>query len=246
MIGILFKKFILFFCYLSYILRKLTKDCISEALSSGNINASDILSVSSSSMREGIVLYDKDGTELWAVANVDSRAGDEVKYLKENFDGIEEEFYKQSGQTFALGAIPRVMWVKNNMPETYEKVSKISMISDWILYKLSGVISSDPSNGGTAGIFSLESRNWVASMCTKVGIKDDIFPPCVEVGTVIGKVTSDDSGLDNSTLVVQGGGDVQLGSAGLGIVEDDVLGVIDVTIKKVQISFEIFCILIIV
>jgi autoinducer-2 kinase len=198
----------------------LTKQCINEALKFGNINASDILSISSSSMREGIILYDKDGNELWAVANVDSRASDEVKYLKENFDGIEEEFYKQSGQTFALGAIPRIMWVKNNMPEVYEKVSKISMISDWILFKLSGVISSDPSNSGTTGIFSLESRSWIQSMCTKVGIKDDIFPPCVEVGTVIGKVISNDSVLDKSTLVVQGGGDVQLGSAGLGIVED--------------------------
>jgi len=198
----------------------LTKECIDEALSSQDIEASDILSVSSSSMREGIVLYDIDGNELWAVANVDSRASNEVKYLKENFDGVEEEFYQLSGQTFALGAIPRVMWVKNNMPDIYEKVAKISMISDWILFKLSGVISSDPSNGGTAGIFSLESRDWVPDMCTKVGIKDDIFPPCVEVGTVIGKVTSKNSGLDSSTLVVQGGGDVQLGSAGLGIVED--------------------------
>jgi autoinducer 2 (AI-2) kinase len=199
---------------------ELTKECISEALSSGSINPSDILAVSSSSMREGIVLYDKDGTELWAVANVDSRAAKEVKYLKEHFEGIEEEFYNLSGQTFALGAIPRVMWVKNNLPDIYEKVAKISMISDWILYKLSGVISSDPSNAGTAGIFSLDSRDWVASMCTKVGIKDDIFPQCVEVGTVIGDITADDCELDSNTVVVQGGGDVQLGSAGLGIVED--------------------------
>jgi len=197
----------------------LTCDCISEALSSGNIDPKDILAVSSTSMREGIVLYDKDGKELFAVANVDARADKEVKYLKENFSGIEEEFYKESGQTFALGALPRVMWLKNNKSEVYEKVAKISMISDWILYKLCGNITSDPSNGGTAGIFSLEKREWVASMATKVGIKDTIFPPVYEVGEVIGKVTDTTSGLDSATLVVQGGGDVQLGSAGLGVVE---------------------------
>lgn len=197
----------------------LTKDCISEALSSGDINPKDILAVSSTSMREGIVLYDENGVELFAVANVDARADKEVKYLKENFYGIEEEFYKESGQTFALGALPRIMWLKNNKPDVYEKVAKISMISDWILYKLCGNITSDPSNGGTAGIFSLEKREWIASMALKVGVKDDIFPPVYEVGEVIGKVTNSESRLENSTLVVQGGGDVQLGSAGLGVVE---------------------------
>ncbi|MDB2405442.1 autoinducer-2 kinase [Arcobacteraceae bacterium] len=197
----------------------LTQDCISKAIKSGNIDAKDILAVSSTSMREGIVLYDKEGVELFAVANVDARASAEVKYLKENFDGIEEDFYKLSGQTFALGALPRIMWLKNNKPDIYEKVAKISMISDWILYKLCGKITSDPSNGGTAGIFSLEKRDWISEMATKVGIKDDIFPQTLEVGVVIGSVTNSSSGLDSSTLVVQGGGDVQLGSAGLGVVE---------------------------
>ena len=197
----------------------LTLNCIKKSIELASISSKDILAVSSTSMREGIVLYDKDGAELFAVANVDARASKEVKYLKENFAGIEEEFYKLSGQTFALGALPRILWLKNNKPNIYEKVAKIGMISDWILYKLSGIFSTDPSNGGTTGIFSLEKRDWVANMAFKVGIKDDIFPKVYEVGDVLGKVTNTTCGLDNSTLVVQGGGDVQLGSAGLGVVE---------------------------
>lgn len=198
---------------------ELTISCIQESIQLANIDAKDIVAVSSTSMREGIVLYDKEGKELFAVANVDARAADEVKYLKEHFSGFEEEFYKESGQTFALGAIPRIMWLKNNKLELYNQVAKIGMISDWILYKLSGVFSSDPSNGGTSGIFSLEKRDWVTSMASKVGLKDDIFPLTYEVGEVIGKVTNSSCGLASSTLVVQGGGDVQLGSAGLGVVE---------------------------
>ena len=197
----------------------LTQNCITEAISKSKIDAKDILSISSTSMREGIVLYDKNGKELFAVANVDARASNEVKYLKENFLDIEEKFYKNSGQTFALGALPRILWLKNNKPEVYEKVSSFSMISDWILYKLSGVIANDPSNAGTSGIFSLEKRDWLPSMAKEVGIKNDIFPKTYEVGEVIGKVTNTTCGLDSSTLVTMGGGDVQLGSAGLGVVE---------------------------
>ena len=91
------------------------------------LNGEDILALSATSMREGIVLYDANGEELWAVANVDARAEKEVKFLKENFAGLEEEFYASSGQTFALGALPRILWLKNNHPEMYEKVAHISI-----------------------------------------------------------------------------------------------------------------------
>ena len=197
-------------------------ECIKESLASANLKGEDIVALSATSMREGIVLYDKKGKELWAVANVDARAADEVKYLKENFAGIEEEFYELSGQTFALGALPRIMWLKNNKPEVYERVANISMIGDWILARLSGVIASDPSNGGTTGIFSLANRDWRSDMASKVGLKDDIFPPVLEVGTLMGRVSekaSLETGLSTATKVVMGGGDVQLGSAGLGVVE---------------------------
>ncbi len=204
----------------------LTVECIKESIKLSAVRAEDIVAVSATSMREGIVLYDAKGKELWAVANVDARAVDEVKFLKENFDGMEEEFYTLSGQTFALGALPRIMWLKNHKPEIYEKVASVSMIGDWILAKLSGVIATDPSNGGTTGIFSLKERDWVASMATKVGLKDTIFPPVLEVGTVMGNVINQDSGLSSTTKVVMGGGDVQLGAAGLGVTKEGQVAVL--------------------
>jgi len=201
----------------------LTVWCIQEALREAKLQGSDILAVSATSMREGIVLYDKEGEALWGVANVDARADKEVRFLKENYKGIEEAFYQESGQTFALGALPRILWLKNSRPKLYEKVATISMIGDWILAKLSGVIATDPSNGGTTGIFSLKERDWVESMATKVGIKDTIFPPTLEAGSVMGVVTKEASnmtGLSTLTKVVMGGGDVQLGAVGLGVVKE--------------------------
>ncbi len=201
----------------------LTVWCIQTALSNAELQGSDISAVSATSMREGIVLYDKEGEALWGVANVDARADKEVRYLKENYDGVEEAFYQVSGQTFALGALPRILWLKNNRPELYEKVASISMIGDWILAKLSGIIATDPSNGGTTGIFSLKERGWDDSMAKQVGIKADIFPPVLETGTLMGMVREEaakETGLSTSTKVVMGGGDVQLGAAGLGVVKE--------------------------
>lgn len=55
--------------------------CIKEAMEKGHIFPSQIKAVSSTSMREGIVLYDRDGNEIWACPNVDSRADEEARYL---------------------------------------------------------------------------------------------------------------------------------------------------------------------
>jgi autoinducer 2 (AI-2) kinase len=202
---------------------ELALSCIKSAISKAGIESDEILAVSAASMREGIVLYDENKEAIWAVANVDARADKEVRYLRENFQDIEKRFYKISGQTFALGALPRILWLKNNQPELYEKVRYISMIGDWILAKLSGIIATDPSNGGTTGIFNLKDRDWDKSMAKEVGINCDIFVPCLEPGEVIGSISekaSKESGLSQNTKVVMGGGDVQLGAVGLGVVNE--------------------------
>jgi autoinducer 2 (AI-2) kinase len=201
---------------------KIVATCIQGAILDANVNSADIKAVTATSMREGIVLYDVDHNELFGVANVDARADKEVAHINTAYPDLEKEFYALSGQTFALGALPRLIWVKNNKPAIYKKTKFISMISDWVLVKLSNVIATDPSNAGTTGIFNLSTRNWETSMATKLDIKDDIFPPVVETGTQIGEVTSEAAeacGLKVGTPVIMGGGDVQLGSAGLGVVE---------------------------
>lgn len=95
--------------------------CITKAMKDAKLEAHDILAVSATSMREGIVLYDDQGKELWACANVDSRAADEVRDLQKISPDLERDAYAISGQTFALGAIPRLKWIENicltSMPE---------------------------------------------------------------------------------------------------------------------------------
>lgn len=61
---------------------KLLSKCVREALTNAGLKGSDIRAVSATSMREAIVTYDKDGEELWACANVDSRASAEVHELQ--------------------------------------------------------------------------------------------------------------------------------------------------------------------
>ncbi len=196
--------------------------CIRQVLAKCGLSGADIAAISSTSMREGIVLYDAQGQELWACANVDSRAGDEVAALKASDPGMEAEFYRISGEAFALGALPRLNWVRNNRPALFDRVCRVSMINDWIGARLTGEITVEPTNGSTNGLMDLDSRDWSDALIARAGLDRAMFPRVVEPGAVVGQVTSAaarETGLAPDTPFVAGGGDVQLGSVGLGVLE---------------------------
>src|SRR5260370_37202086 len=52
--------------------------CIQQVLATPGVTPDSILAVSSASMREGMVLYDKEGRGIWAAPTGDSRAGAEA------------------------------------------------------------------------------------------------------------------------------------------------------------------------
>ncbi|EEW0593814.1 autoinducer-2 kinase [Escherichia coli] len=142
---------------------QLACECMRQALHNAGIAPEYIAAVSACSMREGIVLYNNEGTPIWACANVDARAAREVSELKELHNNtFENEVYRATGQTLALSA-----------------------------------------------------------MLDMAGLRADILSPVKETGTLLGVVSSQAAelcGLKVGTPVVVGGGDVQLGCLGLGVV----------------------------
>ena len=138
---------------------ELARGCVRGVLGESGIDPRDIAAVSTTCMREGILLYDKDGNEIWACANVDARSDAQVGQLKELDPALEKEAYLKSGQTYALGALPRILWVRDNLPEVYEKAAAVGMFNDWLIYKLTGKLAVEPSNGSTTGIMDLQSRD---------------------------------------------------------------------------------------
>jgi len=201
---------------------ELASGCIRAVLSESGIDPQEVAAVSTTCMREGIVLYDDKGQEIWACANVDARSEDEVVELIRQNPELEKEIYLESGQTYALGALPRLLWVKNKIPEIYEKIATVGMFNDWLIYKMTGVLAVEPSNGSTTGIFDLSKRAWDPVIAEKCGLRSDIFPPVAECGSVIANVNAKgaaDTGLAEGTPVVVGGGDAQLGCIGVGVVD---------------------------
>jgi len=202
---------------------QLVCQCIRQALQNADIPPAAIAAVSACSMREGIVIYDSNGEPIWACANVDARAAREVSELKELYDNtFEEKVYRSTGQTLALSAIPRLLWLAHHRSDIYRRAATVTMISDWMAFMLSGELAVDPSNAGTTGLLDLSTRDWKRSLLQMAGLRSDILSPVKETGAPLGNVTSqaaEQCGLLSGTPVVVGGGDAQIGCLGLGVVK---------------------------
>lgn len=196
--------------------------CIKNLINENNVNAEDILAISSTTMREGFVLYDSTGKELIAFANVDGRAEKESAFLKKEYPALEVDLYEKTGESFALGALPRLLWIKNNRQDILDQVVQMNMLNDWIAYKLCGKIAVEPSNAGTTGLFNLTTLSWEFDSLDELGIKLE-QTPVVNSGEILGSVSekvAELTGLSTSTKVVMGGGDAQLGCLGVGSIND--------------------------
>jgi autoinducer 2 (AI-2) kinase len=200
----------------------LIRECIREALDRAAIGPADVEAVSSTSMREGMVLYDAAGNEIWACPNVDSRAAAEATELVSS--GRARRIYEQGGDWVSITSPARFLWIAAHEPDTFRRIAHIGMLSDWVLYRLTGRFVTDPSSGSSSNLFDLRARTWSAASLDLVGLSSSVVPEVLEPGTVVGPLTAraaDETGLASGTPVVVGGADTQLGLVGIGVVAPD-------------------------
>ena len=149
--------------------------CMREVLATPGVTPDAIVGVSSTSMREGIVLYDAEDHEIWACPNVDSRAGEEAAALVDQH--LAEKIYFTGGDWVAITSPPRLLWLQKHEPEIFARVAHLTMLSDWILFKLCGEYATDPSAGSSSGMFDLARRTWSDEIVRMCGLDASVLPP---------------------------------------------------------------------
>jgi autoinducer 2 (AI-2) kinase len=198
---------------------RLLSECLRDVRGQLGRDGRQIAAVTSTAMREGMVLYDSDGREIWACPNVDGRATAEAAEMISR--GLADRIYETGGDWLSIISPPRFWWIRRHMPEIYGRIAHMNMLSDWVLYRLSGELVTDPSIGSSSGIFDLRKRDWARDLIRQIDLPEGIYPPVVESGTRVGKVTARaaaQTGLAAGTLVVAGGGDTQMALVGAGAV----------------------------
>lgn len=97
--------------------------------------------------------------------------------------------------------VPKVMWLKENRLDIYEKTKWFFGSQDYVNYILTGVPTTlMPLQG-------LEKWYWDSNLLSRVGLDEDRFPPFVSMGTIIGKLRSAEAqrmGLEAGIPVIAG------------------------------------------
>ena len=158
----------------------------------------------------GLVILDKDDKVLRpAILWNDGRSTEETDYLN-NVIGKEKLSKLTANIAFAGFTAPKILWVKKNEPEIFEKISKIMLPKDYISYMLSGSFSTDYSDASGMLLLDVKNKKWSKEMIDICSISEDMLPKLYESYEVVGAIKPElakELGLNDDIKIVAGAGD---------------------------------------
>lgn len=180
------------------------------------IDKSLIKGIGVAGQMHGLVILDENDEVIRpAILWNDGRTEKEVEYL--NFTVGKEKLSEYTANiAFAGFTAPKILWVKNNEPESFKKIRKIMLPKDYINYVLTGVHACDYSDASGMLLLDVKNKCWSEEMLGICGITKDVLPSLYESYEVIGKV-KEEFGLPEA-VVVAGAGDNAAAAVGTGTV----------------------------
>ncbi len=194
------------------------KTTIDGAIKKSGIDKEEIISLSVTNQRETIVPVDRQGKPLHnALVWQDRRTTEQVEFIKKKIGP--DKIYEITGLTIdPYFSATKILWFKDNKPEIYQNAHKFLLVSDFIIYKLTGKFVSDFSNLSRTMLFDINKLRYSDFISSELEIDLDKMPESVESGVDIGEIISDETSFDKKTLVVTGAGDQQSAALGVGVV----------------------------
>ncbi len=188
-----------------------------------NIPAAQIAAVSFSAAMHSLIALDKDGNQLTnAILWGDTRSYREEKELKDS--GIAEKLYRETGVPVHPSLpICKIIWLKKNQPEIFQKAAKFVSLKEYIFYKLLGVYVVDYAIAGATGMLNIHTLDWSELALKTAGIlpgKLSTIVPSTHTETNIPDSSLQLLGLSQSIPFVAGSSDGCLANIGTGVTDD--------------------------
>jgi len=155
-------------------------------------------------------------TLLW----MDQRCQDEVDWLNSAARGTLEAAAGPGARATTTPSLPRLRWMARHMPEIVAQTRCFLLPKDYVRYRLTGAIGTDPTDAGGTMLYDSRAGAWSPALVELAMIRPDQLPPLYPSDAVAGTVTAEAaaaSGLPTGLPVVVGMGDTaatRLGSVG--------------------------------
>jgi len=117
-------------------------------------------------------------------------------------------------------SIAKVMWIKKHKPEIYQRVAKILLMEDYIVYMLTGNASIDYSLAARTMAFDIRNKCWSDEIFDAAGIDKSLFSTPVPAFNVAGELKSElkaTLGIESDIKIVNGAHDQVAAAVGAGV-----------------------------
>ncbi len=180
-----------------------------------------IQAISFSGQMHGLVVLDENDKVLRnALLWNDQRTSKEVDYLN-NVIGI-DTLLEETGNIALTGlTAPKLLWIRNNEPEIFDKIAKIMLPKDYLIYKLTNVFATDVSDVSGTLYYDVGNKAYSKKMLEVLGITERQLPKVFESSKVVGLIDPKIAsliGINESVKIIAGGGDQAVGAIGTGVV----------------------------
>ena len=179
---------------------------VKGVLAKSGINSEDILAIAIDSATHTWVMCDADMKPIRpAIHWTDSRSHGQAEYLRNTYGELifEKSFHRPD----TIWTLPQILWVKENEPENFAKMSYIFFEKDYIRYELTGVYCTDYIEAQGSMLFDCAANEWSEELLAIAGIQKEQVPPIVNPTDVIGTITEEAAkkcGLKAGTKVICG------------------------------------------
>lgn len=132
----------------------------------------------------------------------------------------EEKIYRISGNRPSPSySAAKCMWVKENQPDIYRRIHKVINAKDYLNFRLTGIIATDPSDASGSNLYDLENGRWSEELLDAAGLDGGLFPEIAPSTSVLGELTREAAealGLQPGIPVMGGVADGVAASVGVG------------------------------
>jgi xylulokinase len=166
----------------------------------------------------------------------DIRAAAEAQRLRNTLGTAGEAL---AGRRFVRElASSRLLWLAGNRPQAFSQLRSVLSIKDFLVFKLTNQLVTDPTHASYSGLLDVRRRQWAPQLATASGITLAHLPPirdAIELAGVVTPSAASESALPVGVPVAVGAPDGTTGAVGAGAVTAgltiDVAGTTDVVFQ---------------
>ena len=183
----------------------------------------DVKAIGVSGQQHGMTPLDAEGhiirpAKLWC----DTETVSQCEEITQKVGGS-EKVIDIIGNSIAAGfTASKILWMKQNEPENYQRLATVLLPHDYINYWLTGEKKTEYGDASGTAYFDVKSRTWATSILQAIddsGKLNDCLPELIESQVPIGTIKPEIAkqfNLSPDVIVSSGGGDNMMGAIGTG------------------------------